>query len=159
MAFEVRILDQGPVYGGGDPVVCHFDDDEWWNLLSLAHECGFDPEEEYLPLVYPEEVGEANELNDRTTGGLYIGVGVVLNQDTLPFATTWESDDGRLHFRWANPPAYSRNQRPQKSGGPGEGSEFSLEVADLRQLQEYLHKARMLAARVLVARVGPSETP
>ena len=147
MAFEIRFKDQGPVYGGGDPVVCRFSDDEWWNLLSLAHECGFDPDEEYAPVVYPATGGEANELDGRAAGGLYIGVGVVLNQDTLPFATTWESDDGRLHFRWTNAPAYARDREPADSRSRGASPDFALEKAELRKLQESLRKVRVLVAR------------
>lgn len=148
MAFEVRFVDQGPVYGGSDPVACRFTDGEWWNLLSLAHECGFDPDEKYVPVVYPEEVGEANELEGKAAGGLYIGVGVVLNQDTLPFATTWESDDGKLHFRWANPPGYARDREPENSRDSGATPDFALDKAELRRLQECLRKDRVLVARV-----------
>lgn len=87
MAFEIRSVVQGPMYGG-DAVAGRFADDGWWNLLSLARECGFDPNWEHAPTVYPEEVGETNELDNKLASGLYIGVNVVLSQDTLPFATT-----------------------------------------------------------------------
>ena len=148
MAFEIRLVDQGPVYGGGDPVACRFADDEWWNLLSLAHECGFDPGEEYAEVVYPASIGETNELDGKAAGGLYIGVGVILNQDTLPFATTWESDDGRLHFRWANAPAYARDKEPANNRSSDAGPNFALDKAELRRLQECLRKVRVLVARV-----------
>ena len=147
MAFEIRFVDQGPVYGGGNPVVCRFTEEEWWNLLSLAHECGFDPDEEYVPVVYPESAGETNELDGKAAGGLYIGVGVVLNQDTLPFATTWESDDGRLHFRWAGTPDYAQDREPEDSRSSGTTADFALDKAELRRLQEYLGKDRVLVAR------------
>ncbi len=136
------------MYGGDDPVVCRFADGEWWNLLSLAHECGFDPNKEYVPVVYPANVGETNELDGKLADGLYIGVGVVLNQDTLPFATTWDSDDGRLHFRWANPPAYAPDREPVDSRNSGESPDFGLDKTKLRRLQECLHKARVLVARI-----------
>ncbi len=147
MAFEIRLVDQGPVYGGSDPVVCRFADDEWSNLLSLAHECGFDPGEEYVPTMYPEVAGAANELDGKAAGGLYIGVGVILNQDTLPFATTWESDDGRLHFRWAKTPAYARGLEPAKGRSPDASPDFVLDKAALRRLQEVLRNVRVLVAR------------
>lgn len=78
MAFEIRLVDQGPIYGGSDPVVCRFTE-EWWNLLSLAHECGFDPNKEYISLVYPANAGETYELGGKAASGLYIGVSMVLN--------------------------------------------------------------------------------
>ncbi|MGB3634649.1 MAG: hypothetical protein WA982_11460 [Rubrobacteraceae bacterium] len=146
MAFEIRFIDQGPVYGGSDPVACRFTDDEWWNLLSLAHECGFDPSEEYAPLVYPESVGETNALDSKLSSGLYIGVSAVLNQDTLPFATTWESDDGRLHFRWANAPDYVRDQKPGQT--ENSGPDFALDKKELRRLMECLRKDQVLVARI-----------
>ncbi|MGB3682941.1 MAG: hypothetical protein WA990_10705 [Rubrobacteraceae bacterium] len=160
MAFEIRLIDQGPVYGGEDPVAGRFADEEWWNFLSLAHECGFDPGEEYVPVVYPEGEGETNELGNKLMSGLYIGVNMVLNQDTLPFATTWDSDDGRLHFRWAGSPGYARDRRPEDGqgsregsdespgAGPGAGPDFALDEAELRRLRDYLGKGPMLVVRV-----------
>ncbi|CAN5624685.1 hypothetical protein BH24ACT22_BH24ACT22_05880 [soil metagenome] len=172
MAFEIRFLDRGPVYGGGDPLICRFTDEEWWNLLSLAHECGFDPNEEFVPVVYPENVGETNELDNKAVSGLYIGVSTILNQDTLPFATTWESNDGRLHFRWAGAPGYARireirppvavvlhfrwagapgyarDREPGVAQTPGTNSDFDLEKASLRRLLGYLGKVSVLVARI-----------
>ncbi len=148
MAFEIRLVDQGPVYGGGHPVACRFTDDEWWNLLSLAHECGFDPSEEYVPVVYPAEEGGANELDGRLASGLYIGVGVILHQDTLPFATTWEAEDGRLHFRWASTPGYARDRGPVEARAAADNSDFALDKLVLQRLLEYLGKTRVLVARV-----------
>ena len=147
MAFEIRLADQGPVYGGSDPVVCRFADHEWWNILSLTHECGFDPGEEYASIVYPENVDEANELDGKVASGLYIGVGVVLNQDTLPFATTWETDDGRLHFRWADAPRYARDRAPENTHNPDAGPDFALNKEELRRLQESLRGVRLLVVR------------
>lgn len=147
MTFEIRFVDQGPVYGGGDPVVCRFAEEEWWNLLSLAHECGFDPGEEYVPVVYLPE-GESNELDGELASGLYIGVNVILNQDTLPFATTWESDDGRLHFRWAGTPGYARDRKPERAENSGASPDFDLHKDDLQRLLKYLGKVMTLVARV-----------
>ncbi|CAN5676843.1 hypothetical protein BH24ACT21_BH24ACT21_05980 [soil metagenome] len=118
MAFEIRLADQGPVYGGGHPVVCRFTDDEWWNLLSLAHECGFDPGEEHVPVVYPAEEGGANEL------------------------------DGRLHFRWASTPSYARDREPVEARAAIDNSDFALGKVDLQRLLECLGKTRVLVARV-----------
>jgi hypothetical protein len=148
MAFEVRFVDQGPVYSGGEPVVCRFADDEWWNLLSLAHECGFDPAEEYVSVVYPANAEASQELDGRAASGLYIRVSVVLNQDTLPFATTWESDDGRLHFRWASTPGYARGREPEEARDATGNPDFALDKVDLQRLLECLGKTRVLVARV-----------
>ena len=145
MAFEVRLADQGPVHGGGNPVASRFADDEWWNLLSLAHACGFDPGEEYVSVVYPAEKGETHELDDKVAGGLYIGVNMLLSQDTLPFATTWESDDGRLRFRWASTPSYARDRKPERAGEAD--PDFALHRADLQRLLECLGKGQVLVAR------------
>ena len=142
-------MDQGPVYSGGNPVACHFTDAEWWNLLSLAHECGFDPAEEYVSVVYPPGEDEARELDGKAASGLYIGVNTILNQDTLPFATTWESDDGRLHFRWANAPAYARDRTPANDRNPGSDANFDLDRKDLQRLLECLGNTRVLVARVV----------
>ena len=148
MAFEIRIVDRGPIYGGSDPVVCRFTDVEWLNLLSLAHECGFDAGKEYVSVVYPEGTDEAPPLDDRLAGGLYIGVNTILNQDTLPFATTWESDDGRLYFRWANTPGYAQDRIPDDGPDTGDGLDFDLDREELRRLLESLEKTRVLVARV-----------
>lgn len=145
MAFEIRFMDQGPVFGGADPVACRFADDEWWNLLSLAHECGFDSDEEYVSVMYPAE-GEPRELDERLASGLYIGVNVILNQDTLPFATTWESDDGRLHFRWTSEPGYARDREPEDNRSPGASPDFSLDKDELRRLLDCLRKDPLLVA-------------
>ena len=134
------------MYGGRNPGAGRFADDEWWNLLSLAHECGFDPNREHAPTVYPEEVGETNELDNKLTSGLYIGVNAVLRQDTLPFATTWDSDDGRLHFRWAEAPGYARDR--ELENGPVSSQDFALDKAELRRLLEYLGKGPVLVERV-----------
>lgn len=146
MAFEIRLLDLGPIHSGGDPVACRFADDEWWNILSLAHECGFDPDEECASVLYPSDGDEAHELNDKAAASLYIGVSAILNQDTLPFATTWESDDGRLHFRWSIPPGYARDR--EDSRNPDASPDFALNKTELRQLLECLRKDRLLVARV-----------
>lgn len=98
MAFEIRASKPGET-----PVIGRFTDEEWWNITALAHECGFDPERENESLVYPA-VGDTQELGIRLAQQLYIGAGVILNQDVLPFATTWDSDDGHIHFRWVKPP-------------------------------------------------------
>lgn len=143
MAFEIRLVDQEPIYGGSDPVVCRFTDEEWWNLLSLAHECGFDPNKEYISLVCPANAGETHELD-----GIYIGVSMVLNQDTLPFATTWESDDGRLRFRWAKAPDYAPDREPEETRDAADNPDFALDESDLQLLLECLGKTRVLAARV-----------
>lgn len=148
MAFEIRYVDRGPVYGGGDPLICRFTDEEWWNLLSLAHECGFDPDEEYIPFVYPGGMGEASELDDKAVSGLYIGVNTILNQDTLPFATTWETNDGRLHFRWAGAPAYARDRVPSEKQTSGTVPDFDLDKRSIRRLLGYLGKVPLLVARV-----------
>lgn len=146
MAFEVRFVDRGPVFGGAEPVACRFADDEWRNLLAPAHECGFDPGKEYVSTVFPA-AGESHELDDRLAGGLYIGVGVILNQDTLPFASTWESDDGRLHFRWVDEPAYARSRAPEDNRSPDNGPDFVLDRGELRRLLECLRAGRVLVAR------------
>ena len=148
MAFEIKFVDQGPIHAGGDPVVCRFTDDEWWNILSLAHECGLDPNEEYVTVLYPSDEGETHELDDKIAGGLYIGVSSILNQDTLPFATTWETDDDRLHFRWASEPGYARDREPDNTRNRGSEPDFDLDKAELRQLLECLRKDRLLVARV-----------
>lgn len=91
ISFEVRAAEE-------DPVISRFTDEEWWNLTALAHECGFDAGREHERLVYPGG-SDTHELNDRVSRQLRTGVEAVLKQDVLPFATTWEADDGHIHFR------------------------------------------------------------
>lgn len=140
-------MDQGPVYSGGEPIICRFTEKEWWSLLSLAHECGFDAAKEYVSAVYPTNTEGDKELDPKAASGLYIGVGVILNQDTLPFATTWESDDGRLHFRWAVTPGYALDHKPEDVQNSGNRSDFALNKRELQRFSDYLGKGRVLVAR------------
>lgn len=144
MAFEIRISVPGPVHEESPPVA-RFRDDEWWNLLSLAHVCGFDPSREHVHIVYPAD-GEAHQLDDRLASGLYIGVRAALSQDTLPFATIWDSDDGRLHFRWTDTPGYGRRRQPDDSRNSGVKPDFDLDEANLRRLLKCLREDRVLVA-------------
>lgn len=130
MSFEIKsAAQQGP----GESPAETFPDDEWRNLIALARECGFGPDGEYERLVYLD-AGASFELDARAAQRLYIGVGAVLNQDTLPFAATWDEEDARLHFRWVE--------------GPRAGSRFSLDKARLRRLADQLYKGPMLVSRV-----------
>lgn len=132
MAFEIRAAKPGEA-----PVIGHFTDEEWRNITALAHECGFDPERTHERLVYPDN-GDTQELDIRLAQQLYIGAGVILNQDVLPFATTWDSDDGHIHFRWVKPPECGRDYAPSDQTESGEGSEFRVNSSALESLMEYL---------------------
>lgn len=134
MAFEVRIMESE---GGAAPIIARFTDGEWRNLAALAHECGFDTASEYEWRVFPP-FGDTRELGARLAQQLYIGVGVILNQDVLPFATTWDSDDGHLHFRWIKPSEYGSDRVPADQSEPGEGSDFRVKPATLIRLRENL---------------------
>lgn len=148
MAFEVGVANQGAVYGAENLPPCRFTDAEWWNILALAHECGLDPAREYVHLVYPAKPGESHELDSRLASGLRIGVGAILNQDTLPFATTWESEDDRFHFRWAVEPGYARDLEPDNSRNTGSYWDFDLDKAELHRLLECLGGGRVAVMRV-----------
>ncbi len=103
MSFEARAVE--PAEEGEVPVIGRFTDEEWWNLTALAHECGFDAGREHERLVYPGE-SDTHELDGRVARQLRASVEAVLKQDVLPFATTWEADDGHnIHFRWVEPPS------------------------------------------------------
>ncbi len=130
MSFEIKSAVRR---GSEEPPTETFPDDEWHNLVALARECGFGPGGEYERLVGLEE-GGAIELDAPAAQRLYIGVGVVLNQDTLPFAATWEEDDARLHFRWVD--------------GPRAGSRFSLDRDRVRRLADRLYRGPVLVSRV-----------
>lgn len=134
MAFEVRGANPE---ANGAPVIGRFTDEEWWNMTALAHECGFDTGRNHERLVYPA-AGDTNELDIRLAQQLYIGVNVILNQDVLPFATTWDSDDGQIHFRWVKTPEYGRDYAPSDQTESGEGSEFRVSSSALESLMEYL---------------------
>lgn len=153
MPFEVRVVDEGPVFSGGEPGACRFTEDEWWNLLALAHECGFDPAGEYVQVVYPPE-GETHELDNRLVAGLYIGVSAILHRDTLPFATTWESDDGRFHFRWADTPGYPQDRGPENDLYSRTNSDFDLDEAEIRELLKCLSNDRVLVERTREAKTS-----
>lgn len=89
-----------------EPMAVVFADDEWRNLLALAHACGFDPEREYEQAAYLKG-GEAHELGAGAGKQLREAVRVVLDQDLLPFAVTWEEEDANLlYFRWLGTPWY-----------------------------------------------------
>lgn len=116
-------------------------------MLALAHECGFDPDQQYANHLYPNP-GETSELEVRLAQQLYIGVSAIVNQDTLPFATTWESDDGELHFRWVDEPHYAGERAPEEAqAGSSEGTEFSLRKAELQQLMDHLYNGPVLLRR------------
>ncbi len=145
MSFEVRAVEPTEEYGG--PVIGRFTDNEWWNITALAHECGFDAGREHERLVYPGESG-AQELDARLVQQLYIGVGAVLSQDVLPFATSWESDDGHLHFRWVKTPEYGRDHTPVDHAEASEGSDFCVKGAALERLMEHLAQGAIRIVRV-----------
>ncbi|CAN5537641.1 hypothetical protein BH24ACT20_BH24ACT20_13490 [soil metagenome] len=145
MPFEVRAVEHEKESEA--PVIGRFADAEWWNLTALAHECGFDAGREHERAVYPEE-SDTHELDFRLAQQLYIGVGVVLNQDVLPFATTWESEDGYIHFRWVKPPEYGGDHAPLDRSGSGEGSDFRLKGAALERLMEHLARGPIRITRV-----------
>ena len=144
MTFEVRAVKSEEVE---EPVIGHFTDEEWWNLTALAHECGFDPGREHERLVYPA-AGDTQELDTRLAQQLYIGVGVILNQDVLPFATTWDSDDGHIHFRWVKPPEYFGDHAPVDRSGIGEGSDFQIKPATLVRLRDNLIQGPIRLTRI-----------
>lgn len=133
MTFEVRAAKPEE---DEEFVIGRFTDEEWWNLTALAHECGFDTGRDHERLVYPA-AGDTNELDTRLAQQLYIGVGVILNQDVLPFAATWDSDDGHIHFRWVKPPEYGRDYAPSDQTESGEGSEFRVSSSALESLMKY----------------------
>ncbi|HZY64807.1 MAG TPA: hypothetical protein VFE21_02875 [Rubrobacteraceae bacterium] len=146
MAFEVR--SSAAAADKERSVIAFFTDEEWWNLLALAHECGFDPGRELVRIVYPRK-DEGSELGLRRAQQLYIGVNAVLNQDTLPFATTWETEDGRLHFRWIKDPRYERRLVPP--GTPADSSvdtDFQLEKSELKRLRDHLYKGPVFVKRI-----------
>ncbi len=145
MPFEVRTVE--PVEDR-TPVIGRFADDEWWNLTALAHECGFDAGREHEETVYPGE-GATRELDTRLAQQLYIGVGAMRSQDVLPFATTWESDDGHIHFRWVKPPGYGGEHAPIDQGEIGEGSNFRIKGAALDRLMESLARGPVRVTRLV----------
>lgn len=147
MSFEVRAVESAEE----DPVISRFTDKEWWNLTALAHECGFDAGREHERLVYPGG-SDTHELNDRVSRQLRAGVEAVLKQDVLPFATTWEADDGHIHFRWAEPPEYGRDHVSVGQDETGEGSDFRIKGAKLHRLMEHL-----IRRPVIVTRVAPED--
>ena len=144
MTFEVRAAKPEEVE---ESVIGRFTDEEWWNLTALAHECGFDTDREHERLVYPAD-GDTNELDTRLAQQLYIGVGVILNQDVLPFATTWDSDDGHIHFRWVKPPEYGGDYAPVGRSGIEESSDFRMKPATLVRLKENLIQGPIHLTRV-----------
>lgn len=143
LGFEVR---SAGVREEEEPAAVSFTDGQWWNLLALVRECGFDPGGEYGHLAYPDE-GATSELDARAAGQLYIGVGAVLNQDTLPFAATWEEDDARVHFRWVSRPGYDAAPAPEDAARDA-GSAFHLERARLRRLMDRLYQGPVLITRL-----------
>lgn len=134
MSFEVRAAEPG---GEEAPMIGRFTDEEWWNLTALAHECGFDTGREHERLVYPT-IGDTRKIDTRLAQQLYIGVSVILNQDVLPFATTWDSDDGHIHFRWVKPPEYGGEYAPVDRSRIGESLDFQVGPATLVRLREHL---------------------
>ena len=146
MPFEVRAV--GPAGEDEDQVIGRFTDDEWWNLTALAHECGFDAGREHEHLVYPNR-GETRELDIRLAQKLYIGVGAMRSQDVLPFATTWESDDGHIHFRWVKPPDYGADYAPVDPDAFDEGSDFRIKGAALDRLMKHLTRGPVRITRVV----------
>ncbi|CAN5839362.1 hypothetical protein BH23ACT11_BH23ACT11_13060 [soil metagenome] len=148
MSFEIRSAEQSSESEPEAHLVCHFADNEWWNLLSLTHECGFDNNQEFVSAVYPASEEKVRELDEKSARGLYFGVSAILNQDTLPFATTWDTDDDRLHFRWAREPVYAPDRKPHDNQNPGARSDFDLDKAELHRLLNVLSKGPVLVARL-----------
>lgn len=130
MSFEVR----DP--RGSTAVV--FADDEWHNLLALAHACGFDPDREQ------EEVanlgaGEARELGAGSREELRVAIKAVLDQELLPFAQTWEEEDvGEIPFRWVGTPWYYAENSDR---------EFHLKREKLERLLGMLDRGLVVEAR------------
>ena len=145
MSFALRPAP--PEEGDAAPVIGRFTDEEWWNLTALAHECGFDAGREHERLVYPDE-SDTRELDTRLAQQLYIDVSAVKSRDVLPFATTWEEDDGHIHFRWVEPPEYGGDHAPAGQGEAGEGSNFQIKGATLDRLMEYLTQGSIRITRV-----------
>ncbi len=131
MAFEVRATDLP------DYMAVVFTDDEWRNLLALAHACGFDPEREHEEAAYLKG-GEAHELGAEAGVQLHKAVGVVLDQNMLPFATTWEEEDADLlPFRWVGTPWYYAGDRDL---------EFRLSRSKLERLLGLLDRGPVVMA-------------
>lgn len=145
MSFEVRAVDLEEE--GEMPVIGRFTDDEWWNITALAHECGFDAGREHEQLVYPDE-SDTSELGTRLAQQLYIGVSAVKSQDVLPFATTWEEDDGHIHFRWVEPPEYGGDYAPVDQADANGGSDFRVKGATLERLMEHLTQGPIRITRI-----------
>ncbi len=144
MSFEVRAIESAEE----STEIGRFTDEEWWNLTALAHECGFDAGREHERLVYPGE-SDTHELDDRVARQLRAGVEAILKQDVLPFATTWEADDGHIHFRWVEPPEYGRDHVPVDRNETVEGSDFRIKGAKLRRLVEHLTRRPVIVTRVV----------
>jgi hypothetical protein len=75
-------------------------------------------------------------------------LGVVLSRDVLPFATTWGSDDGHIHFRWVEPPEYGGDYAPVDRSEIDEGSDFRMDPGPLFRLKENLLQGPIRLTRI-----------
>lgn len=88
---EVRHLNPVQNVGQQDPLIASFADSEWWNLIQLARQYGFELPE--TQVQYPRPYDYPVEIDAETSRRLYEAISDVYKDDRVPYAVTWEESN------------------------------------------------------------------
>lgn len=141
MAFKVRPALSEFGAGKEDPRTGAFTDDDWYKILTLAREHGFDRAGEYEDLVFPEQ-GEARKLPLIASQELAVALSEVLREETAPRGETEVQ-------AWVYAPQRRGWERVAMIGvGPPDRPEAQVGWAQVRQLGELAESGSIIIARV-----------
>src|ERR671933_2159257 len=77
----INVRPLNPVYVAGDPdtSIAHFKDSEWWSLINLVRQYGFEPPD--IQRYYPEVYEHPVQIDPEASRALWGAISVVYNEE------------------------------------------------------------------------------
>jgi alpha-glucuronidase len=72
---EVRPLNPVQTVRERDPIIAHFSDSEWWKLIELVRQYGFEPSD--IQIYYARSYAHPVEIGAETSQGLWEAISAV----------------------------------------------------------------------------------
>ncbi len=129
---DVRPLNPVEVVNNPATSIGSFEDSEWWDLIKLARDYGFEPDDiqMHFPLPYDQPV----RIEGQAARGLYEAVSALSNDDVVPYAATWDESNETGGFGTVYLPGREPQEAYVLREAPHEHPEMHVGKVQLRRL-------------------------